>query len=329
MQVPAPPYFDPSLDSWVLSRYRDVAAALRDPRLVPVSPRSTAPAAPLDSAVHAQFRADALRTLTPARLREWESQFAEAANRIAGALPLGSPVDLVAEYAKPCALAIAGIAADVPAERRDYLAGVARDIFEAACDPYDASLEAVSQRATLELARFFQGAPPIHMQMFIALTNSFAALLGNALSALIEHPAQAARLREQPDLLPSAMDELLRFAGLARVQFRQAVAEVSMDGCTIEAQQRVLLRLEVANRDPEHFAQPNELRLDRRPDHLALGTGLHACVAGMLIRSATAVTTKALLDHCGFAGQPVAVPVEGFAVRYLKSLTVVLEPALA
>jgi hypothetical protein len=247
---------------------------------------------------------------------------------MAGALPLGSPVDLVAAYAKPWSLTVAGIAADVPVERRAHLAELARHIFEAACEPYDAALDATSRRATQELAGFFHGAPPLHMQMFIALAHSLAGFLGNAWLALMEHPAQLAKLREQPDLLPAAIDELLRFAGPARAQFRQAVAEMTIDGCAIQARQRAILRLDIANRDPEHFAQPNELQFHGRPvDHLAFGAGAHACVAGMLIRPAVAVATKALIDRRGFAGQPVPVPVNGFAVRYLRSLTAVLEPA--
>ncbi len=231
----------------------------------------------------------------------------------------------MAEYAKPCALAIAGIAADVPAERRDYLAGVARDIFVAACEPYDELLEAASQRATQEAARHFQGAPPIHMQMFIAMTNSFAALLGNALSALIEHPAQAARLREQPDLLPSAMDELLRSPAWRGCNFAVVVEVSQMDAPSIRRSGCSMI--EVANRDPEHFAQPHELRLDRRPAHLALGTGIHA----WRWRGCSSVSSDGRDDQSAArplrsAGQPVAVPVEVLRCAIWKFSTVV-QPA--
>jgi cytochrome P450 len=87
-------------------------------------------------------------------------------------------------------------------------------------------------------------------------------------------------------------------------------------------QQRVILRLDLANRDPEQFADPDEFRFDRRSgSHLAFGGGLHACVAGTLIQSASAAATAALLDRGIFVGERDAVPAACFGVRYLKSLT--------
>src|ERR1022692_3890827 len=56
VEPPADPYFDRRLNAWIVSRYQDVAAALREPALTPALARSTAPAAPIDAAVHADFR---------------------------------------------------------------------------------------------------------------------------------------------------------------------------------------------------------------------------------------------------------------------------------
>ncbi len=164
------------------------------------------------------------------------------------------------------------------------------------------------------------------MQMFIALAHSLPAFLGNAWLALEEHPAEWARLRQEAALLPKAIDELLRFAGPAKAQFRQAAATVTLDGCTVAPQERVILRLDRANRDPERFPGPQELRIEGRAgDHLALGGGVHACIGGMLIRSAAAVATRALLDSCGLPLRYTAVTADGFAMRYVNSLRVIPE----
>jgi cytochrome P450 len=327
---PEDPYFDSSLNTWILTRYRDVAAALREPRLIPVSASSTTAAVPVDSAVHAEFRAQALRALAPVRVRQLEAQFAPMATRMAAELPTCRPVDLVEEYAKPWSLEVARIAADVPAGQCARLSGLARSVFDAACEPYDPALETASQGATAELGRFFHGAPPLSMQMFIALAHTLPCFLGAAWLALLQHPARLAFLRQEPALLPKAVEELLRLAGPARAQFRQAIANVTISGCTIRQYQRVILMLDIANRDPEQFPDPSELQFDGRPgDHLALGTGLHACVGAVLIRSAAAVATKALIDCCSLPERYTALPASCFAVRYLKSLFVLLQPAPA
>lgn len=320
---PADPYFDGRLDAWILSRYRDVSTALRESRLIPATPRSAAPAVPFDSAAHEEFRSQALHALAPARLRRLDERFAHSASVLAAALPTGEPVDLVERYARPWALQAAGIAAEVPVDRCAPLSEVALAIFESACEPYDEALAAAGRQATVELAAFFQGAPPWNMQMFIALAHSLPAFLGSAWFALLERQAELSAVRQNPSLFPRAMDELLRLAGIAKAQFRRAVDSVTVGDWTIQRDQRAILRLDIANRDPDRFPEPSQLHFEGRgPGHLAFGTGLHACVGSTLIRSAAILATGALLDRFHFQEPYIATPVDCFAVRYVKSLRV-------
>jgi cytochrome P450 len=320
-EPPADPYFDLGLDAWILSRYRDVAAALRESRLVPATARATAPAVPIDSGIHAEFRTQALRELSPAGLQQLEERIAAVANLAVAALPAGEPVDLVERYAAPWSLQVAGIAANVPAGQREPFSALARSIFDSACEPYDQALAGAARTATMELAAFFRGSPPWHMQMFIALVHSLPAFLGNAWLALYQHFGEIPDFRD-----PKALDELLRFAGPARVQFRQAAAEVTVRDCRIQRDQRVILRLDIANRDPDRFPDPHKLQFDGRASgHLAFGTGLHACIGASLIKSAAAVATEALFARCHRTEYCAALPVNCFAMRYVRSLTVILE----
>src|SRR5579863_2883714 len=94
-EPPADPYFDRRLDAWILSRYPDVAAALRESRLTPATALSAASAVPIDSAVHAEFRAQALHALSPSTIQQLQERIAPAANLTVAALPAGEPVDLV------------------------------------------------------------------------------------------------------------------------------------------------------------------------------------------------------------------------------------------
>lgn len=247
-----------------------------------------------------------------------QPRMAELADRMAAALPSDGPVDLVEQYARPWSLAVAGMAAEVQEDELARLTRLAGRIFDAACQPFDRALDAAGREAAGELARYFHRSPAIHTQMFTALAHSLPAFLGSAWWTLLEHPAELSRLRLEPELMPRAIDELLRLAGPARAQFRQAVTAVPIGESTIEAQQRVILMLDSANRDPEQFPEPDDLRFDREVGQLALGGGLHACVGGALVQCAAAKATRAILGR--LIGAFTAAPVECFAVRYLKSL---------
>jgi cytochrome P450 len=318
--APADPYFDRDRNAWIVSRYADAAQALRESGLVPVSPRSNTAAILFDTAAHAGFRASALRAMMPATIAQLEERYVPLAQLLAAGLPAGQPVDLVRQYAQPWSLQVAGIAADVPPDQCEPLARLARAVFEAGCEPYDLELGAAAQTATAELARFFEGAPQLNMQMFIALAHTLPAFLGNAWLALLEHPAE---LRD----IPKAIDELLRFTGPAKAQFRQATARVTIGGCAIEPHQLVIIRLDRANRDGQVFPDPGRLQLDGRvPAHLAFGAGTHACVGAALVKSAAAGATRALLERFHLAGAYTVVPADCFAVRHVKSLIVNLQP---
>jgi cytochrome P450 len=320
-EPPADPYFDRRLDAWILSRYRDVAAALRESRLIPAAANTTAAAVPIDSAIHAEFRAQALRELSPPSIQQLEGRIAPSANLAVAALPSGEPVDLLEHYAAPWSLQVAGIAANLPEGQCEPFSTLARCIFDSACEPYDQALAEESRKATMELAVFFRAAPPWHMQMFIALAHSLPAFLGNAWFALLQHSSEIPDFRD-----PQAIDELLRFAGPAKAQFRQAAAALTVGDCRIQRDQRVILRLDIANRDPDRFPDPHKLQFDGRASgHLALGAGLHACIGASLIKAAAAVATKALFARCRRAEYCAAVPVNCFAMRYVRSLTVILQ----
>jgi cytochrome P450 len=320
-EPPETPSFDRALDSWVLSRYGDVAAALRDPGLVPASPLSTSAVA-LGEVVHAQFRAEALKILAPAQVRQWEQEFSLRADRRVRALPAGRAVDWMGEFARPWSLEVAGLAAGVAENRLERMGTLARSVFEAAAEPYNTALGADSRRATGELARCFTAAPQLYVQMFVALAHTLPAFLGNAWLALVEHPDIWSRLAREPALVPKAIDELLRFAGPAKAQFRRAVAPVTL-GRAIQPGERLILRLDRANRDPERFENPDELRIDRSAaDHLAFGAGVHACIGGMLIRSAAGAATRALLGSFGPPEGHTAETANRLAMRYVESLEV-------
>jgi hypothetical protein len=110
-------------------------------------------------------------------------------------------------------------------------------------------------------------------------------LIGNGVLALLRHPGTLDRLRAEPALVVPAVEELLRYDGPAQLVSRIACAEIALGGKTIRAGDSVLLGLGSANRDPEVFADPDRLDLERTPNpHLAFGLGTHLCPGAALSR---------------------------------------------
>jgi hypothetical protein len=131
---------------------------------------------------------------------------------------------------------------------------------------------------------------------FIAISQTTPRLLTNAWLALFRHPAEYARLRARPGLMPGAVEELLRYAGIVRRVYRRATAAVELGGAAIAEGQRAALMLGSANRDPAAFPDPDRLDVTRSfAGHVALGTGRNSCVGAAMIRMVASIATAALL----------------------------------
>lgn len=122
-------------------------------------------------------------------------------------------------------------------------------------------------------------------------------LLGNGMLALLQHPDQKRLLAERPELIKSAVEELLRYDGPVGVStMRWALEDVDYYGVTIPAGEMVVASLLAANRDPAMFANPNALDITRNPNkHIAFGNGIHYCVGAPLARMEGAIAFNTLL----------------------------------
>ena len=110
-------------------------------------------------------------------------------------------------------------------------------------------------------------------------------LLGNAVHALLDHPAQLQRLRDDPALIESAVEEFLRYDGPSNAIARVVKVDHQIDGRQLRAGDRVFGFANAANRDPRMFAAPQALDIGRTPNrHLTFGFGLHFCMGAPLAR---------------------------------------------
>ena len=115
--------------------------------------------------------------------------------------------------------------------------------------------------------------------LLIAGHETTTNLLGNLVIALIAHPDEWRKLKDDPSLVPSAVRESLRYESPIQGFFRTAVAPYRVGDAEIPAGARVLLLFGAANRDPRHYPDPDVFRVERDPrDHLGFGGGIHHCL---------------------------------------------------
>ena len=308
--LPRSAYFDSASQVWVLSRYVDVQAALYEPNLCPVGPRGEGQIGAKERALQARTRSESLAALPAAKIAQWESEFEPLAQKIAAALPLSRPVDVVEEFARPWSLSLAVRVTGADSANAKRLATLAAKVSAATADPDRADLKTAAGAAGEELDEALKnGTQPMAGPAFVALSQTLPCLLANAWLVLLEHPVELECLRQNMELLPRAVEELLRTAGLVRELHRQAIADVNLGNVSIKSGERVRLMVDVANHDPEQFHEGRRVNFSRRaPVHFALGAGQHSCAAAALLRTATGIATKTFVDH--FRPTTQAVPIE-------------------
>jgi cytochrome P450 len=132
--------------------------------------------------------------------------------------------------------------------------------------------------------------------LLIAGFETTIGLIGNGVRALLRHPDELARLRADPSLAASAVDECLRFDGPILLTARVLHADAEFSGKTVPKNARVWGILAAANRDPEMFPDPDRFDVARRPnDHLAFGGGAHYCLGAHLARLEGEIAIGALV----------------------------------
>jgi cytochrome P450 len=151
---------------------------------------------------------------------------------------------------------------------------------------------------------------------------------GNGLLALLENPGQLARLRQDPGLLPTAIEELMRYDSPLQLFERTATEDVEIGGVTVERGQKIAALLGSANRDPAVFADADTLDVGRADNpHISFGAGVHFCIGAPLARVELQASFGALLSRASRLelGAPARRRPE-FVIRGLQDLPVVLTP---
>jgi cytochrome P450 len=155
-------------------------------------------------------------------------------------------------------------------------------------------------------------------------------LIANAILCFTDHPATLERLKREPALMPTAIEEVLRYLPPVWFLFRHTTKDVELGGQHIPANQIVLAWTASANRDSAQFPDPDQFNIEREPNrHLAFGHGIHFCVGAPLARLEAKIALPMVLEQLKDLQRVEGVPIAIHTgiVFVIRNLPVTFQPA--
>lgn len=325
-------------EAWLVTRYEDIKAVLsgpcfsraatqhaETPRMQP-NPAGEGVLMSLDPPDHTRMRKTVARVFTKRRVEDLRPSAERIAQELLDAMEASDPpADLVASYALPLPVTVICDLLGVPEDGRDQLRGWSDALLSTtACTPAETVAAAqamadyfaalVAQRrhkptddllgALVKICDRKEGRLSeeelvcLTRDLLIAGHETTASQIANAVYVLLHHPQATARLSADPQMMASAVEELLRLIPLGSGGFRSrvATAEVELRGVRIQPGETVFAPTVAANRDPEIFDEPDRLDLGRSSNpHVAFGHGVHHCLGAQLARMELQVALAVLL----------------------------------
>jgi cytochrome P450 len=313
----------------------------------------------MDPPEHTRLRKLLNKGFSPAAVEGLRPRVEKIVDQMLTPLRHGSEVDLMREFAHPLPVRIILEMLGIPQELRDTFNDWSRAIAAFRGNPNRTVEEArAAQDALIALTEFFRkavaerrrnkGTDLISLLIDIeeegeVLTEEelyaqciallFAGhettrnLIGNGMYTLLKNPRETEELREKPEIIRSAVEELLRYESPVQFTARVLKEDIEVCGQPIRKGWTVLCMLGAANRDPKQFKQPDQLDLKRMNNqHLAFSAGIHACIGAQLARLEGQIALLNLVQR--FPKMKLAGPrpewASTFGLRGLKSLSVTL-----
>ncbi|MDH6144037.1 cytochrome P450 [Kitasatospora sp. GP30] len=277
------------------------------PALTEPSPQVPGLFISMDPPDHTRLRRKLTGAFTVKRMKQLEAHIADIVERQLDEMArLAPPVDLVKEFALPVPSLVICELLGVPyADREDFQVNSAK--FLVRDQSLDEKMAAYNAMTTYlaELVTSKRDTPGEDLLSDLARDDdlSIAELIGMAFLllfaghettanmlalgtfALLEHPEQLAELRADPELLPGAVEELMRYLSVVDILFRYATEDIELGGETIGRGSTVVVSQLAANHDPRRFDNPDTLDIHRDArGHLSLGHGVHQCLGQQLAR---------------------------------------------
>jgi cytochrome P450 len=309
-----------------------------------------------DPPAHTRVRRLIMGALSPRAIAEMEPYLVALVDRLLDTIAAKGDFELIGDFAAAIPIEVIGNLLDVPHDEREPLRDWSLAILgalepvvspeaaargNAAVKDFLAYLETLVARRRAKpgnperdvLTRLIQGEANgerltetelLHNCIFLlnAGHETTTNLIGNGLVALSQHPAEKRRLIAQPELIRTAVEEILRYESSNQLGNRMTTERVELGGIVLDAGTPVTLCIGAANRDPAQFPHPERFDIARTPNrHLAFATGAHQCAGMALARLEGAVAIARFLKR--FPDYALkGAPVRGGRVRFRGFLSV-------
>ncbi len=284
----------------------------------------------MDPPAHTRLRGLCSQAFTPRRVEMLRSRIQGIANRLIDTLLLAGRMDVVSDFAAPLPATVTAELLGVPVSDHLQLKAWSADFaemlgnFQHNPDRTQRVLRSVQEmteyfRAAIAEARLHPGDGLVHHLLLAEVDGNRLSeeevianlivtmvggqetttnLIGNGLLTLLRNPDVMRQLRSDLSLIPSAVEELLRYESPSQHTARIAPADVELGGKSIKRKDAVIAVMGAANRDPQRFSDPDRLDITRKDNrHVAFGAGAHFCFGAPLARMEAQIAFSALLQR--------------------------------
>jgi cholest-4-en-3-one 26-monooxygenase len=335
MRDHAPAYFDESAGVWGITRYADIKEISKDPDTFSNAGgiRPDSDALPMmidtDAPEHVRRRRLVSEGFTPGRIRESEEGIRTICDAIIDRVCEAGSADFVRDIAAPLPMIVIGNMLGVAPGDRDDLLRWSDDMLKALGSPDPGAMDKAAQAAA-EYAGYITAVAEqrrrdsqaddligtlVHAEIegdrldeASIIYESLLILIGGdettrhvisgGMYELFRHPDQLRRLAADRTLMPSAVEEMLRWVSPIKNMARRMTRDVEFQGETLRRGQKLLLLYPSGNRDERVFDEPDQFDVTRTPnDHMAFGFGSHFCLGNRLARMELAVMFDRLFDR--------------------------------
>lgn len=327
-------YAEDGSPAWLVTRYEMVREAHLDSRLTvdkrasrggysgfSLPPELDENLLNRDGETHRRLRRLVSGAFTPRRVRSLRTHISEIAHDLIDRFD-DEQVDLVADYTVPLPTMVIGHMLGVPTSDRAQFKEWTNGMFSHDRDEVRTSIGHIftflrtliddkrhkpGDDLLSDLVALHDGTDRLSndellstaMLLMLAGYESPVHAIGNGITALLTHPQQWRELCARPELIPNAVEEILRFDPPNSLSIRRfATEDMSIDGCPIKAGDTVLYGKASALRDPRQYTQPDTFDIHRNPQHIAFGRGTHFCLGAPLGRAEVELALTALLARC-------------------------------
>ncbi|MCC7447910.1 MAG: cytochrome P450 [Anaerolineae bacterium] len=339
------------LNGWLLTRYDDVYAGLRDPRLKSdrVSLNMNALSEPLrtqmaplgihvsnwlgftDPPKHTRMRGLIMRVFTPKLAEDMKGRIQHIVNAMIDRVERQQHMDFMADFAFPLPAAVICDILGIPEGNQEQFRRWTEDLvlFVGGIGPSLAKVAPAAYRSYAELTGYFRNLTHerrlepkpdlisalaavedeagglsedellgLCVFLFVAGHETTVHLIGNGLYSLLNDQAALERLKTDPALMGTAVEEFLRYESPVQIATRLPVEDIALRGRHIRKGDTVILLQSAANRDPAQFSNPDRLDVGRTKNkHLAFGWGIHFCLGAPLARTEAQIAFTTLLQR--------------------------------